>query len=123
MAKSETSIQIQFIQRLKVFYPGLARLIFAIPNGGKRDAKTAMILKNMGVTGGVPDVFVAVPRGEWHGLFVELKKPGGRLSDDQEATIAQLEDVGYAVVVCDSVESAWSLSERYLDGYNTPTDS
>lgn len=114
MGKSETTIQIQFVQRVKWLYPEYSDLCFAIPNGGKRDAKTAMVLKNMGVTGGVPDVFIAVPKRGRHGLFIELKKPGGRLSSDQERIIDQLERQGYDVEVFDDVELAFDYLTDYL---------
>jgi hypothetical protein len=55
---------------------------FHIPNGEKRDARTAAILKAMGVEAGVADLCVIIP-----GLgiaFVELKAPGGRLTQAQK---------------------------------------
>lgn len=53
-------------------YPELA-LLYHIPNGGKRDAKTATILKRQGVKAGVPDLHLPVARGGYHGLYIELK--------------------------------------------------
>ena len=41
--------------------------------GGKRDAKTATILKRQGVKAGVPDLHLPVARGGYHGLYIELK--------------------------------------------------
>lgn len=114
MAKSETTIQIMFINRLVWMMPEYADLVFAIPNGGKRDAKTAMILKNMGVRPGVPDVMIAVPRKKYHGLFVELKKVGGRTSGDQERVISALRTQGFMVVVCEGLEAAWEAVMEYL---------
>lgn len=100
-------------------YPEYADLVFAIPNGGKRDAKTAMILKNMGVRAGVPDVFISVPRGGAHGLFVELKKVGGKLSDDQDRIIEALRAQGYRVEVCEGLEAAWDTAMEYLFNEDT----
>ena len=42
------------------------RLMFAIPNGGARDAITGAILKAEGVKPGVPDVFLPVASGPFH---------------------------------------------------------
>ena len=47
-------------------------LLFAIPNGGKRDKVTAIQLQAEGVRPGVPDGVACRPPG-WHGLFIELK--------------------------------------------------
>lgn len=57
-------------------YPGL-RLMFAIPNGGARDAITGAMLKAEGVKPGVPDIFLPVPVNGFHGLFVEMKTLSG----------------------------------------------
>ena len=40
-------------------YPEL-ELLYHVPNGGKRDAKTAAILKRCGVKAGVPDLVLPV---------------------------------------------------------------
>ena len=53
-------------------YPELG-LLFAIPNGGKRDKATAGKLKAEGVKAGVPDMCLPVSNGKYHGLFIELK--------------------------------------------------
>jgi hypothetical protein len=49
--------------------------MFAIPNGGLRDPRTAASLKAEGVKSGVPDVFLPIPRHGLAGLFIELKRP------------------------------------------------
>ena len=53
-------------------YPEL-ELLYHIPNGGKRDACTAVNLKRQGVKAGVPDLHLPVARGGYHGLYIELK--------------------------------------------------
>jgi len=59
-------------------FPAL-RFLFHVPNGELRDAKTAALLKAAGVRPGVPDVFLDVPVGGWHGLRIELKRPEVRV--------------------------------------------
>ena len=44
-----------------------------IPNGGKRDKRTAVALKRQGVKAGVPDICLPVARNGYHGLYIELK--------------------------------------------------
>ena len=66
-------------------------MLFHIPNGGNRNIITAKKLKAEGVKKGVPDLCLPIPRGEHHGLFVELKKQkGGTTSPEQKAWIGAL---------------------------------
>lgn len=39
-----------------------------IPNGGKRDKRTAVALKRQGVKAGVPDICLPVARNGYHGV-------------------------------------------------------
>jgi hypothetical protein len=90
---SEHYEQVRFVGKFRIAYPGV--MIFAIPNGGKRDKITAMKLKNEGVLPGVPDLFIPAWR-----LFVEMKKvKGGALSKDQKEVIPEMEAIGYTVIV------------------------
>lgn len=82
-------------------------LMHAIPNGGKRDIRTAARLKAEGVKPGVPDIFLPVPRGGKHGLYIELKRrKGGVISKAQEAWIRALTNQGYMCAVCHGAEAA-----------------
>lgn len=64
---------------------------FHVPNGGGRSAIEAAILKGLGVRGGVPDV-IAIKGGRTYGL--ELKVPGGRVSDVQAETMQAMTRAG-----------------------------
>jgi hypothetical protein len=112
--RSETTIQIMLVQRVQWFLPEYAPLIFHIPNGGKRDKKTAMVLKRMGVRAGVPDLFIAVPRDGYHGCFVEVKREGGVISGAQTDTVLALATQGYRVEVSEGLEATWSVILDYL---------
>lgn len=46
-------------------YPEL-KWIHAIPNGGKRGYKTAKSLKDEGVKSGIFDIFLPIPKGDYH---------------------------------------------------------
>lgn len=96
-------------------YPELD-LLFHIPNGGSRGKAEAARFKAEGVKPGVPDLFLPVARGPYHGLFIEMKrKKGGKVSDNQKAWIAALTVQGYLAVVCYGWKDAASLIEDYLD--------
>lgn len=92
------------------------RLLFAIPNGGKRNKATAGKLKAEGVKAGVPDICLPVARGRFHGLYIELKAPGGKASDSQSSWLKALAAQGYCAHVCVGWESAKNVIVAYLEG-------
>lgn len=98
---------------IRARWPELA-LLFHIPNGGTRDAVEGKHLKQQGVKSGVPDLFLPVPSGQYHGLFIEMKTDKGRASDTQKWWIERLNAAGYFAQVCHGWEAAVDLLERYL---------
>lgn len=91
-------------------------VMFAVPNGGWRTPATARRLKAEGVLAGVPDVFLAAPRGSSHGMFIEMKRThGGTASKAQRLVMARLMAAGYSCSVCHGFESARRTVEGYLD--------
>lgn len=96
-------------------YPELKR-IFAIPNGGFRNIREAAKFKTTGTRSGVPDLFLPIARGKWHGLFVELKKvKGGVTSPEQKDWIAFLRGQGYGAIVCHGWIEARDHIIQYLE--------
>ncbi len=74
-------------------------------------------LKREGFLSGVPDLLVAVPRGSWHGLWLEMKRTkGGKVSPEQEAMHAALRSQSYLVAVCAGADAAQLSTEMYLTG-------
>lgn len=94
-------------------YPELS-LMFHIPNGGKRNAQEAARFKQMGVKAGVPDIFLPVPRGGFHGLWIELKAPKGKTSAAQDSFLGELDKQGYKTAVCYGWEMAAKVLKEYL---------
>ncbi len=96
------------------------KLAFHIPNGGTRNRAEAGKLKAMGVKAGVPDIFLPVARGAYHGCFIELKRPADRgrsvgiVSDKQLEWLRALQDQGYYVAVCYGWEDAYEKMLWYL---------
>lgn len=92
-------------------------LLMAIPNGGYRSAITGARLKAEGVRVGIPDLFLAVPTRQAHGLWIEMKRQhGGRISDAQKSSMAALEAQGYACTVCRGWAEARRSIVEYLGG-------
>lgn len=98
------------------FYPEL-EMMFHIPNGGKRTKSGAARFKAEGVKPGVPDICLPVPRGGYHGLYIELKRrKDSSTSAYQWEWIEKLQGQGYAAEVCKGWEAAAELIEKYLKG-------
>ena len=90
-------------------------LLFHVPNGGLRTKSEAVRFKRAGVKPGVPDLILPVPRGGFHGLFIEMKRRrGGRVSEEQQAWIDALRGQMYRAEVAHGAEEACDLIMEYL---------
>ena len=115
---TEEQEQIALMQWAKFYeltHPELC-LLFHIPNGGKRSAREGARFKAAGVKAGVPDLFLPVASGEYHGLFIELKRvKGARVSPAQVRWGKDLTAQGYAVFICKGWRDAADTILRYLN--------
>ena len=59
------------------------KLAYHIPNGGSRNVIEARNLKLQGVKAGVPDICLPVPRGGYHGMYIEMKYGKNTTTDAQ----------------------------------------
>ena len=71
-------------------------------------------LKQQGVKSGVPDLCLPVPRGQYHGLYIEMKTESGHTSDEQEWWGERLQAHGYVWRVCHGWQAAVAVLEWYL---------
>lgn len=116
----EAQAQRALFEILSIKYPKIREVTFAIPNGGYRTPIEAKCLQLEGVTAGVPDIFVAIPKSDFHGLFIEMKKapgigsPRGRISEAQKVMILKLREQGYLVSVCYGAQEALDAIETYV---------
>ena len=94
--------------------------LFAIPNGGRRNAVTGARLKAEGVHPGIPDIFLAVSARHHYGLCVELKRPkgpgvrAGSPSKAQREVMQALTARGYCCRVAYGATEARKAIEWYL---------
>jgi hypothetical protein len=67
------------------------------------------------VVAGVPDLFLAIPNKDYHGLFIEMKRETkSKVSDNQKEVIALLKSQGYAVEICYGFQEAVDCFNNYL---------
>lgn len=96
-------------------YPEL-RYMYHVPNGGYRNKAEAGRFRAQGVRAGVPDIVVPAARGQYHGLYIELKRTeGGKLSADQKDWLEFLTAQGYFAVMCRGWEETSHVIKSYLD--------
>lgn len=94
-------------------WPELA-LLYHIKNEDKESAKQVAIDKAMGVKKGVPDFCLPVPRGKYHGLYIEMKNETGHTNRSQEWWGEHLTAQGYCWRVCHGWEAAVDVLTTYL---------
>ena len=112
----EQKIIFRWAEYSKGAHPELEQL-FSIPNGGSRNRIEALNLKLQGVKSGVPDICLPVPCGDYHGLWIELKRTkGGVVSDAQKEWIEMLNERGYLAVVAKGATEAIKVISDYLKG-------
>ena len=115
----EQKALIDWTKAMRSRYPELALLVH-IPNEGQRSAITGAHLRQQGMKKGFPDLFLPVARHGKHGLFIEMKRRGGRVSPDQAWWLERLNDQGYAATVCYGWDEARKVIEHYLDKPDSP---
>lgn len=95
-------------------YPNLDLLHYSL-NGVKLSQSQSRIAKGQGMLSGVPDLFLPVPRQNYHGLYIEMKSEKGRVTENQEWFLQNAANVGYAVAVCYSAQEAIKRIQDYYD--------
>jgi hypothetical protein len=72
------------------------------------------ILKFTGVKAGVSDICVGIPRGNFHGMFIELKFGKNKATQHQINFIQNMRSKGYHALVCVGFEAARAAIEEYM---------
>ena len=90
--------------------------LFAIPNGSYLASgyAGAAMLKKTGQRNGAPDLCLAVPRHDQHGLYIEMKSVNGRESPEQQAFGEYLQSAGYRFQFAYGATRAIEVIKEYL---------
>lgn len=111
----EHRLQALCVRWFRAEYPELSGLLFAVPNGGRRDALTGAKLREEGVVAGVSDLVLLKGNGTYNALLVEMKTNTGRQSQSQRDWQAVVERYGECLyTVCRSVEGFIEAVRGYL---------
>ncbi len=111
----EADIQTEFFDKVFKVFPTLPRkLVFAVPNGGSRNKIEAVNMKKQGVTSGVADVILLIPKKGYASLCLEFKTAIGRQSDEQKEFQKQAELCRSKYVIVRSAMEAIKVIREYL---------
>jgi len=122
----ESKLQIACVNWFRMQHRQYAGLLWATPNGGKRDKREAERLKAEGVLAGVADLQLAVigreagvvngvlARYVRSGLFIEMKYGPGKQTPAQIAFEQAVTAQGYQYSVCRTLEEFMNVINTYL---------
>lgn len=113
MRHLEDNLQQTCVQWFRLQYPD--RIIFHIPNGGKRNLFEAVRFKKLGVTKGLPDLCIPEPMSPFNGMFIELKAPKKKPTHEQNEMLTRLGLRGYKTTWCNSFEDFKLKIENYFN--------
>jgi hypothetical protein len=119
---SEDRLQQECVMWFKNKFRPIRKLLYMNHNSGKKNIATATRDVAMGLTKGVPDLFLAIHRYAGSsrmmiadcGLYIEMKTAKGKSSPEQIELAALLESEGYRCEVVTSLEQFKALILDYL---------
>jgi hypothetical protein len=101
----ESELQQGCVTWFRLQHARYRKLLWACPNGGKREEAEAQRLVREGVVAGVADLFLSIARKGFHGMYIEMKYGKGTMSQEQEDFKLAVEKQGFKHVCC------WSFNE------------
>lgn len=122
---SEINEQIQFCNYVRAHYPHV--IFMSDASGLRMTIGQAMQWKRLSSHRGLPDLFIAYPRGEYAGLFIELKKTGEKIVKkdgvtlktphlvEQDEVLFLLRCAGYQAQFAIGLAEAISILEEYMN--------
>jgi len=110
---NEHNLQVSCVNWFRYAYP--KAIIYAIPNGAKRDKVSGALYKAEGMLAGIPDLCVPIQKGGYGALYLEMKDDSrGRLSDNQKEIIPKLQSLGNKVEVIRTFEEFCDCVNKYM---------
>lgn len=110
----ESELQRTCVEWFRLVYPSFSTLLFAVPNGGRRNPREAAIMKAEGTTAGVADLILFLPRQDKHALCIEMKTSDGRQSPAQKEWQQKVQQQGYQYEVVRNFSQFQELIENYI---------
>jgi hypothetical protein len=112
---TEAQEQETLIERA-MYHPITKRLIYSIPNDGRRHPLEGIKFARRGLRRGMPDICLPYGNRGYNALYIEMKrrdKKNGPTADQLEC-IYNLNEANNLAVVAYGWEEAWEIIEDYL---------
>lgn len=100
----EHKLQVSMVNWFRLQYPSMRHNLFAVPNGGRRDASTGRRLKDEGVLAGVSDLILLKSNQHYGALLIEIKTKKGTQRESQKEWESKITADGYKYVVVRSLD-------------------
>ena len=110
----EHKLQVSMVNWFRLQYPSMRHNLFAVPNGGRRDAATGRILKDEGVLAGVSDLILLKSNQHYGALLIETKTKKGTQRESQKEWESKITADGYNYVVVRSLDDFIKEVNDYL---------
>ena len=110
----EHKLQVSMVNWFRLQYPSMRHNLFAVPNGGRRDAATGRILKDEGVLAGVSDLILLKSNQHYGALLIETKTKKGTQRESQKEWESKITADGYKYVVVRSLDDFIKEVEDYF---------
>lgn len=121
-ANRESKLQAACVRWFRYQYPKFRKLLFSIPNGASSGTKIQRInagkkMKAEGALAGAADLFLAIPSGEYPGLFIEMKtkSKGSSQADNQREFETAVVGQGFGYVVPRTFTEFETIVKSYLE--------
>jgi len=120
----EDKLQSECVRWFRYQFPDLSKMLFAVPNGGKRESRInqygkryspeAQKLERMGVIAGVSDLILLTPHNGFGALCIEMKVGKGRQSPAQQEWELEAISNGNKYVICRNIDEFINEVKQYL---------
>ena len=110
----EHKLQVSMVNWFRLQYPSMRHNLFAVPNGGRRDAATGRRLKDEGVLAGVSDLILLKSNQHYGALLIETKTKKGTQRESQKEWESKITADGYKYVIVRSLDEFIEVVTEYL---------
>lgn len=112
----EHKLQVRCVRWLRYNHSDLYKVLFAVPNGGIRDAVISAQLKAEGARAGVADLILLKANSKHGALCIEMKTPDGKQSAKQKEWQRDCETFGSGKYsICRSFEEFKQIIDDYIN--------
>lgn len=119
--KPEDRTRMAILDYCRLRYPNLYETVIGIFNEGNRSRSTNKILPRLGLRKGASDLFFALPKNGYHGLWMEIKKDGWKYTisqkehiENQTKFINQMVSLGYMGKMVIGTDEGIKLLDAYM---------